>query len=53
MSQLKAHEKVIFERLFDRGGYVLDFTDRTYAEFLGNMGSILITRNTGSMVIPK
>lgn len=33
MSQLKAHEKIIFERLFDRGGYVLDFTDRTYAEF--------------------
>jgi hypothetical protein len=33
MSTLKAHEKVIFEKLFDRGGYVLDFTDRTYAEF--------------------
>lgn len=33
MSTLKAHEKVIFEKLFDRGGYVLDFTDRTYSEF--------------------
>ncbi len=33
MSTLKAHEKVIFEKLFDRGGYVLDFTDPTYAEF--------------------
>lgn len=38
MSQLKAHEKVIFERLFDRGGYVLDFTDRTYAEFFREHG---------------
>ena len=27
------HEKRIFERLFDRGGYVLDFTDYTFAEF--------------------
>lgn len=33
MSTLKTHEKVIFEKLFDRGGYVLNFTDRTYAEF--------------------
>ena len=27
------HEKRVFERLFDRGGYVLDFTDNTFAEF--------------------
>ncbi len=27
------HEKVIFERLFDRGGYVLNFSDNTFAEF--------------------
>ena len=33
MAQLKAHEKAIFERLFDRGGYVLDFTDRRFSEF--------------------
>lgn len=37
MSQLKAHEKVIFERLFeskDRGaGYVLNFTDPSFSEF--------------------
>jgi hypothetical protein len=33
VSQLKAHEKAIFERLFDRGGYVLDFTDKTYSDF--------------------
>lgn len=26
-------EKKIFERLFDRSGYVLDFNDRTYSEF--------------------
>lgn len=33
MSSLKIHEKVVFERLLDRGGYVLDFTDKTFAEF--------------------
>lgn len=38
MSTLKAHEKVIFEKLFDRGGYVLDFNDRTYAEFFREHG---------------
>src|SRR3989338_918374 len=38
MSALKAHEKVIFEKLFDKGGYVLDFTDRTYAEFFREHG---------------
>ena len=38
MSQLKAHEKVVFERLFDRGGYVLTFNDRTFAEFFREHG---------------
>lgn len=38
MSMLKAHEKVVFERLFDRGEYVLNFTDRTYAEFFREHG---------------
>lgn len=33
MSTLKTHEKVIFEKLFDRGGYVLDFTDPTFSAF--------------------
>ena len=33
MAQLKSHEKVIFERLFDRNGYVLNFTNKTFAEF--------------------
>lgn len=33
MSTLKTHEKTVFEKLFDRGGYVLDFTDATYAAF--------------------
>jgi len=33
MSTLKAHEKIIFEKLFDRGGYVLDFTDPTFSAF--------------------
>lgn len=26
-------EKKVFERLFDKSGYVLDFTDRTFSEF--------------------
>lgn len=38
MSSLKAHEKVVFEKLFDRGGYVLNFTDPTYAEFFREHG---------------
>ena len=33
MSTLKAHEKVIFENLYDRGGFVLNFTDPTFSEF--------------------
>lgn len=33
MSTLKTHEKAVFEKLFDRGGYVLDFTDATFAAF--------------------
>lgn len=38
MSSLKTHEKVIFEKLFDRGGYVLNFSDPTYAEFFREHG---------------
>ena len=33
MAGLRSHEKVIFERLFDRDGWVLNFTNRTFAEF--------------------
>lgn len=33
MSTLKMNEKVIFEKLFNRGGYVLDFSDSTFSEF--------------------
>lgn len=33
MSQLKSHEKTIFEKLFNRGGYVLNFNDKTFAAF--------------------
>ena len=33
MSSLKMHEKAVFEKIFDRGGYVLDFSDSTYAAF--------------------
>jgi hypothetical protein len=38
VSQLKAHEKVVFEKLFDRGGYVLSFTDRMFSEFFREHG---------------
>ncbi len=33
MSTLKTHEKVVFERMLDRGGYVLNFSDKTFSEF--------------------
>ena len=33
MANLKFNEKQIFEKLFDNGGYVLDFTNRTFEEF--------------------
>lgn len=38
MSTLKAYEKLIFEKLFDRGGYVLNFTDLTFAAFFREHG---------------
>jgi hypothetical protein len=38
VSTLKAHEKVVFEKLFDRGGYVLDFTDPTFSAFFREHG---------------
>lgn len=38
MSTLKMHEKAAFEKLRDRGGYVLDFTDNTYATFFREHG---------------
>lgn len=37
MNSLKSHEKVIFEKLFDRDGYVLNFTDRTFSEFFNEL----------------
>jgi hypothetical protein len=33
MSSLRMLEKVVFEKLFDRGGYVLNFNDRTYKKY--------------------
>jgi len=33
VSSLKSNEKIYFERLFDRGGYVLNFTNCTFSEF--------------------
>lgn len=44
MSSLKAHEKIIFEKLFDRSGYVLNFTDPTYAEFFREHGIDINTK---------
>ena len=38
MARLKAHEKVVFERLFDRDGYVLNFSNQTFAEFFREYG---------------
>ncbi len=35
------HEKAIFERLFDRSGYVLDFSDKTFAEFFREHGILI------------
>lgn len=36
MANLKFNQKQLFEKIFDRGGYVLDFTDRTFAEFFND-----------------
>ena len=36
MANLKFNEKQIFEKLFDRGGYVLDFSNRTFTEFFND-----------------
>lgn len=33
MADLKFIEKTLFEKLFDRGGYVLDFSNRTFEDF--------------------
>ena len=33
---LKFNEKQIFEKLFDNGGYVLDFSNRTFGEFFSD-----------------
>ncbi len=32
------YEKVVFERIFDRGGYVLNFSDKTFSEFFREHG---------------
>ena len=36
MANLKFNQKQLFEKIFDKGGYVLDFTDRTFAEFFSD-----------------
>jgi len=52
MANLKFSEKQIFEKLFDRGGYVLDFSNRTFEEFFRdfniNIFSEKFNKNSGS-----
>ncbi len=36
MAKLKFTEKQLFEKLFDNGGYVLDFSNRTFEEFFND-----------------
>jgi len=36
MANLKFNEKKLFEKLFDRSGYVLDFSDRTFKDFFSD-----------------
>ncbi|ABV67640.1 hypothetical protein L5F07_04240 [Aliarcobacter butzleri] len=38
MANLTFNQKQIFEKLFDRGGYVLNFSDRTFSEFFKDFG---------------
>jgi len=38
MSSLKMLEKEVFEKIFDREGYVLSFNDRTYKEYFNEYG---------------
>ena len=47
MAKLTTNEKEILEELFQiRGGYVLNFSDRTFGEFFQNdMASICLTGN--------
>ena len=43
MANLKFNEKQIFEKLFDNGGYVLDFTNRTFEEFFQDFNISIYT----------
>lgn len=36
MASLKYNEKKVFEKLFDRDGYVLNFSNRTFGEFFSD-----------------
>lgn len=36
MANLKFNEKQLFEKLFDKGGYVLDFNNRDFQEFFND-----------------
>lgn len=43
MSSLKMHEKNILEKLFNRGGYVLNFSNRTFSNFFQENGIDIYT----------
>lgn len=38
MANLNFNQKQLFEKVFDRGGYVLNFSDRTFSEFFQDFG---------------
>jgi len=52
MANLKFSEKQLFEKLFDRGGYVLDFSNRTFEEFFNDFNISIFSekynKNSGS-----
>lgn len=52
MANLKFRERQLFEKLFDRGGYVLDFSNRTFEEFFKDFSIDIFSekynKNSGS-----
>lgn len=52
MAKLTFKEKQVFERIFNRDGYVLDFSNRTFAEFFADFDVEILSekynKNSGS-----
>lgn len=40
MANLNFNQRQLFEKLFARGGYVLNFSDRTFSEFFQDFPSL-------------